>query len=86
MGHYSNSPFKKWNKDRIVDIIRNNGFSFSNEHGGIFFFHRKNANNIDSDYMLYLRRTMLFICNPNRISPAIKSHKQLDYFLKKFRG
>jgi len=86
IGHYLNSPFKKWDGDIIVNIINKNGFIFDNEYAGIFDFHHKNAGKDDKfhlNYLLYLRRTILFICNPNiRISPPIKSHKQLDDYLK----
>lgn len=81
-----NYPFNKWDKDKIIDIIQKNGFIFDDEYGGIFDFHHKDANRTDKfhlNYLLYLRRTIMFVCNPNiRISPAIKSHKQLDNFLK----
>ena len=86
IGHYLNSPFKKWDGDKIVNIICKNRFIFDNECAGIFDFHHKDAGKGDKfhlNYLLYLRRTMLYICNPNaRISPAIKSIKQLDEFLK----
>jgi len=85
IGHYLNSPFKKWDGDKIVNIISKNGFIFDSEYAGIFSFHHKDAGKGDKfnlNYLLYLRRTMLFICDPNiRISPTIKSHKQLDIFL-----
>jgi len=86
IGHYYNSPFKKWNGDKIVNIIYKNGFIFDNEYAGIFDFHHRDAgkgNKFHLNYLLYLRRTMLYICNPNiRISPTIKSLKQLDDYLK----
>jgi len=82
--YYSNSPFKKWNKNKIIDIICKNEFIFEDEYGGIFSFYHKNRKNIfHLNYTLYLRKTMLFICNPNiTVSPSIKSHKQLDIFLR----
>ena len=79
-------PFAKWNKDKIINTIKDNGFIFTDEYGGIFSFHHPNANKKDKfylNYTLYLNRTMLYICNPNvRISPSIKSHKQLNEYLK----
>jgi len=36
IGHYLNSPFKKWDGDKIVNIFNKNGFIFDNEYAGIF--------------------------------------------------
>jgi len=80
------SPFHKWDKDKIINSIKENGFIFNNEYGGIFDSHSIGANHADKfnlNYLLYLRRTILYICNPNiRISPTIKSHKKLNEYLK----
>jgi len=80
------SPFHKWDKNKIINIIKENGFIFNNEYGGIFDFHSADANNTNKfylNYLLYLRRTILYICNPNvRISQTIKSHKKLNEYLK----
>lgn len=82
-------PFQKWDKEKIIDIIKTNEFIFENESGGIFQFHYTGANHTDKfdlNYLLYLRRTMLSVCNPNiKISPTIKSHKQLNNFLRELK-
>lgn len=79
-------PFSKWNKNTIINTIKDNGFILRDEYGGIFSFHHPNANRKDNfhlNYQIYLRRTMLLVCNGNvQISPSIKSHKQLDEYLK----
>lgn len=79
-------PFSKWDKDQIIKMIKENGFVFENEYGGTFQFNHPEADrkgNFHLNYVLYLHRTMLCVCNPNiRISPSIKSHKQLNEYLK----
>ena len=74
-------PFQKWNKQKIIGIIKKNGFSFEHEYGGIFSFYI-DKNVFENMYTLYLQRTQLYICEPNiRISDGIKSYKKLDDFL-----
>jgi len=78
-----NYPFNKWNKDKIISIIRECGFVFYDEYAGIFKFYYM-GNKFSSSYILYLQKTSCYICNPNvRITDPIKSYKQLKEWLTK---
>jgi len=76
-------PFNKWDKDKIISIIRECGFVFFDECAGIYEFYCM-KNKSSSPYILYLQRTSCYICNSNvRITDPIKSYKQLRLWLTK---
>jgi len=78
-----NYPFNKWDKDKIISIIKECGFSLNEEWAGIYCFYYV-ENKFSNSYILYLQRTSCYVCNPNvRITDSIKSYKQLKEWLMK---
>jgi len=71
------SPFNRWNKNKIIQIINESGYTFICEDGGIFQLYYK-ENTFAKIYLIYLQKTIMCLVNQGvAIYRNISSYKKL---------